>query len=242
MLEGLYSAASGMEAQQQQFNAISNDISNLDTPGYQSTIVGFHDLLYSNGEYGSDVPTGAGSEAQVVGYDQTQGAIQQTGQPLDVAINGSGYLEVRRQDGTIGLTRDGSMQLNSKRQLETQTGMLVQPPITIPAGVPTDQVSIAANGTVQANGKTLGKLSLVDVPAPNGLVPDGDNTYSATAASGAITPVKNATIQQGALEGSNVNMGDEMSKMMTAQQEYAMSSQAVQYQAQMLQIANEIKP
>src|ERR1700733_3522350 len=128
MLEGLYSAASGMEAQQQQFNAISNDIANLDTPGYQSTIVGFPDPPYSNGEYGSDVPTGAGAEAQVVGYDQTQGAIEQTGQPLDVAINGSGYLEVRQQDGSIGLTRDGSLQLNDKRQLTTQTGQLVQPP------------------------------------------------------------------------------------------------------------------
>jgi flagellar basal-body rod protein FlgG len=242
MLEGLYSAASGMEAQQQQFDAISNDIANVDTPGYQSTLVGFHDLLYSNGEYGSNVPTGAGAEAQVVGYDQSQGAIQQTGQPLDVAINGSGYLEVRRQDGTIGLTRNGALQINNKRQLTTQTGMLVQPPITIPTGVPTDQVSISGNGTVQANGKTLGKLSLVDVPAPDGLVPQDEDTFSATAASGAIKPAKNATLQQGALEGSNVNLGDEMSKMMTAQQEYAMSSQAVQYQAQMLQIADQIKP
>ncbi|MFZ0383468.1 MAG: flagellar hook basal-body protein [Solirubrobacteraceae bacterium] len=242
MLEGLYSAASGMEAQQQQFNAISNDIANIDTPGYQSTIVGFHDLLYSNGGYGSNVPTGAGAEAQVVGYDQSEGAIEQTGQPLDVAINGSGFLEVRRQDGTIGLTRDGSMQLNEKRQLTTQTGMLVQPSITIPSGVDISQVSISANGTVQAAGKTLGKLSLVDVPAASGLVADGEGVWSATAASGAIVPAKNATLQQGALEGSNVNLGDEMAKMETAQQEYQMSSQAVQYQAQMLQIADQIKP
>jgi flagellar basal-body rod protein FlgG len=242
MLEGLYSAASGMEAQQQQFNAISNDIANIDTPGYQSTIVGFHDLLYSNGGYGSNVPTGAGAEAQVVGYDQSEGSIEQTGQPLDVAISGSGYLEVRRQDGTIGLTRDGSMQLNEKRQLTTQTGMLVQPPITIPSGLDISQVAISANGTVQAAGKTLGKLSLVDVPATSGLVADGDGVWSATAASGAIVPAKNATLQQGALEGSNVNLGDEMAKMETAQQEYQMSSQAVQYQAQMLQIADQIKP
>lgn len=242
MLEGLYSAASGMEAQQTQFDAISNDIANVDTPGYQSTIVGFHDLLYSNGEYGSNVATGAGAAAQVVGYDQTEGSIEQTGQPLDVAINGSGYLEVRRQDGSIGLTRNGSLQLNSKRQLETQTGMLVQPPITIPSGVETSQVSISANGTVQAAGKTVGKISLVDVPASGGLVADGDNVFSVTAASGAIRPAKNATLQQGALEGSNVNLGDEMAKMESAQEEYSMSSQAVQYQEQMLSIANEIKP
>ena len=242
MLEGLYSAASGMEAQQQQFDAISNDMANVDTPGYQSTIIGFHDLLYSNGEYGSNVATGAGTQAEQMGYDQSQGAIQQTGQPLDVAVNGPGYLEVRRQDGTIGMTRNGALQLNDKRQLTTQTGMLVQPPITIPTGVDPSQVSIASNGTVSVGKQTLGKLSLVDVPAPNGLVADGDSVFSATAASGAIRAAKGTSVQQGALEGSNVNMGDEMSKMMDAQQQYAMGSQAIQYQAQMLQIANEIKP
>jgi len=242
MLEGLYSAASGMEAQQQQFDAISGDMANVDTPGYQSTILGFHDLLYSNGEYGSNVATGAGTQAAQMGYDQTQGAIQQTGQPLDVAIDGQGYLEVRRQDGTIGLTRNGALQLNDKRQLTTQTGMLVQPPITIPAGVDPSQVSIASNGTVSVGKQTLGKLTLVDVPAPDGLVADGDSVFSATAASGALRPAKGASLQQGALEGSNVDMGAEMSKMMAAQQQYAMGSQAIQYQAQMLQIANEIKP
>jgi flagellar basal-body rod protein FlgG len=242
MFEGLYAAASGMSAQQQQFDAISNDMANIDTPGYQSTILGFHDLLYSNGEYGSNVATGAGTQAEQMGYDQTQGAIQQTGQPLDVALSGPGYLEVRRQDGTIGMTRNGALQINDKRQLTTQTGMLVQPPITIPAGVDPSQVSIASNGTVSVGKQTLGKLSLVDVPAPNGLVADGDSVFSATTASGAIRAAKGTSIQQGALEGSNVNLGDEMSKMMDAQQQYAMGSQAIQYQAQMLQIANEIKP
>ena len=131
MLEGLYSAASGMEAQQQQFDAISNDMANLDTPGYQSTIVGFHDLLYSNGAYGSTVPTGAGSAAAIVGRDQTQGAINTTNRQLDVAIQGQGYLEVRRPDGSIGLTRNGHLELNAKRQLTNQVGMLVQPPVTL---------------------------------------------------------------------------------------------------------------
>ena len=242
MLEGLYSAASGMEAQQQQFDAISNDMANLDTPGYQSTIVGFHDLLYSNGSYGSNVATGAGAAASVVGHDQTQGAIQKTNQPLDVAVQGEGFIEVRRFDGSIGLTRNGNLQLNAKRQLTNQQGMLVQPPITIPAGVPTDQVTIAADGTLSAAGKKVGKISLVDVPAPDGLVADGDGVFSATTASGAIRAAKATTLQQGALEGSNVDLGDEMAKMATAQQEYALSSQAVQYQNQMLTIANQIKP
>ncbi|MBV9355295.1 MAG: flagellar hook-basal body protein [Chloroflexi bacterium] len=242
MLEGLYSAASGMEAQQTQFDAISNDMANLDTPGYESTIVGFHDLLYSNGAYGSGVATGAGTAAQVVGHDQAQGAVNHTGQPLDVAVEGQGFIEVRRFDGTIGLTRNGHLQLNAKRQLTTQSGMLVQPPITIPAGVPSDQVSIASDGTVSAAGKRVGKISLVDVPAPDGLVADGDGVFSATAASGAIRTARSTSLQQGALEGSNVNLGEEMAKMMTAQQEYSMGSQAISYQGQMLQIANQIKP
>ena len=242
MLEGLYAAASGMEAQQTQFDTISNDMANIDTPGYQSTILGFHDLLYSSGDYGSNVATGAGAEAEVMGRDQTQGAIQQTGQPLDVAIQGEGYIEVRRPDGTIGLTRNGALQLNDKRQLTNQQGMLVQPPITIPSGVDPSQVSIESDGTVQAGSQKLGKISLVDVPAPDGLVADGDSVFSATAASGAIKAAKSASLQQGALEGSNVNMGTEMSEMMAAQQQYSMGSQAIQYQAQMLQIANEIKP
>jgi flagellar basal-body rod protein FlgG len=242
MLEGLYSAASGMEAQQQQFNAISNDMANLDTPGYQSTIVAFHDLLYSNGGYGSTVATGAGSAAGIVGRDHAQGALQTTNQPLDVAVEGDGFIEVRRPDGSIGLTRNGRLQINAKGQLTNPQGMLVQPPITLPAGVPTNQVTIQPDGTVAAAGKQLGKISLVTVPAPNGLVAVGDSLYSATAASGAIRPAKGAALQQGALEGSNVNLGSEMAKMMSAQQEYAMGSQAVQYQAQMLSIANQIKP
>jgi flagellar basal-body rod protein FlgG len=242
MLEGLYAAASGMEAQQHQFDAISNDMANLDTPGYQSTIVGFHDLLYSNGSYGSNVGTGAGSASAIVGRDQTQGAIQVTHQPLDVAVQGQGFIEVRRFDGTIGLTRNGRLELNAKRQLTTQQGMLVQPPITVPAGVSTADVSIAADGTVSAAGRRLGKLSLVNVPAPAGLVADGDSVFSATAASGPIRAARGVTVQQGALEGSNVNLGEEMAKMMSAQQQYAMGSQAIQYQNQMLSIANQIKP
>src|ERR1700733_13747616 len=142
MLQGLYAAASGMEAQQQQFDAISNDMSNVDTPGYQSTIMGFHDLLYSSGDYGSNVATGAGTEAEIMGRDQSQGAIQKTGQPLDVAVQGEGYIEVRRPDGTIGLTRNGALQINEKRQLTNQQGMMVQPPITIPQNVSTSDVTI----------------------------------------------------------------------------------------------------
>jgi len=242
MLEGLYAAASGMEAQQAQFDSVSNDLANVDTPGYQSQILGFHDLLYSNGGYAGNVPTGAGTAAHVVGRSQEQGAIQQTGRPLDVAVQGPGYIEVRRPDGTIGLTRNGVLEMNAQGQLTNQQGMLLQPPVTIPHGVQPSQVSIAANGAVSANGRQIGRIALVNVPSPDNLTPVGDSMFTANAASGAIRPAVGATLQQGALEGSNVDMAQAMSKLVTAQRTYAMASSAIQDQDQMLQIANEIKP
>jgi flagellar basal-body rod protein FlgG len=178
----------------------------------------------------------------VVGRNQEEGPIQQTGRPLDVAIQGSGFLEVRRPDGTIGLTRNGVLEMNSQGQLTNQQGMLLQPPITIPHGVDPSQVSIAANGNVTANGRQLGRIQLVTVPSPDNLTPVGDSMFTANAASGAIVPATNATLQQGALEGSNVDMAKAMSTLVTAQRTYAMDSSAIQDQNQMLQIANEIKP
>jgi flagellar basal-body rod protein FlgG len=242
MLEGLYAAASGMEAQQQQFDAISNDLSNVDTPGYQSEILGFHDLLYSNGGYAGNVPTGAGAAARVVGRSQVQGAIQQTGRPLDVAIQGNGYIEVRRPDGTIGLTRNGVLEMTATGQLTNQEGMPLQPPITIPGGIQPSDVTIAASGTVSANGRQLGRIQLVTVPSPDNLTPVGDSTFTANAASGPIVPATGATLQQGSLEASNVDMAQAMSQLVTAQRTYAMDSSAIRDQDQMLQIANEIKP
>ncbi|HEV7176354.1 MAG TPA: flagellar hook-basal body protein [Solirubrobacteraceae bacterium] len=244
MLQGLYAAASGMEAQQNQLDAVANDLANVDTTGYQGEIIGFQDLLYTQGgnSTGTNVATGAGSASAIIGRSDAQGSIQQTGRSLDVAIQGPGYLEVRRPDGTIGLTRNGALQTDAKGQLTNGQGMAVQPPITIPPGTDPSNVTIQGNGDVVVNGKTLGQIKLVDVPAPNGLVADGDSIFSATAASGAIRTATGSTLQQNALEASNVDMGRAMSQMMTAERSYQMSSNAVQYQDQLLQIANQIKP
>jgi flagellar basal-body rod protein FlgG len=244
MLQGLYAAASGMEAQQNQLDAVANDLANVDTTGYQGEIIGFQDLLYTQGgnSTGTNVATGAGSASAIIGRSDAQGSIQQTGRSLDVAIQGLGYIEVQRPDGTIGLTRNGALQTNAKGQLTNGQGMAVQPPITIPPGTDPSNVTIQGNGDVVVNGKTLGQIKLVDVPAPNGLVADGDSIFSATAASGAIRTATGSTLQQNALEASNVDMGRAMSQMMTAERSYQMSSNAVQYQDQMLQITNQIKP
>ncbi|MGH2888784.1 MAG: flagellar hook-basal body protein [Solirubrobacteraceae bacterium] len=243
MLQGLYAAASGMEAQQNQFNAISNDLANLNTPGYEATQLGFQDLLYSGagGSSGTTVATGTGSSSQVFGRSQAQGALQQTGNPLDVAIQGEGFIQVRRSDGSTGLTRNGTLQTNSQGELTDQDGNPLQPPIKLPAGTNASDMHIAANGDVTVGGSKVGTISIVTVPAPNQLQPDGDSLFSATAGSGATRPAQGSTLQQGSLEASNVDVGQAMSDMISAQRSYQMSSEAVQYQDQMLQIADQLR-
>jgi flagellar basal-body rod protein FlgG len=243
MLQGLYAAASGMEAQQNQLNALSNDLANLNTAGYQGSEVGFQDLLYSSGgsATGTSMATGAGSSSSIVGRSQAQGAIQQTGNPLDVAIQGNGYLQVRRPDGTIGLTRNGSLQTNAQGELTDTSGQPLVPAIKLPKGVNPSDVTIAANGQVTAGTQKLGTISIVTVPAPNQLQPDGNSTFSATAGSGGTRAATGSTLQQGAVDGSNVDMSSAMGQMISDERSYQMSSQAIQYQSQMLQIADTLK-
>lgn len=244
MLDGLYSAAAGMEAQQEQIDALSNDIANISTPGYQATRVDFHDLLYTSAgtaASGTNIATGAGAAAQIVGRSMVQGAVQPTGRSLDVAIVGEGYLEVRRPDGTIGLTRSGSLQVDAQGRLTTDTGMLLQPPIRLPRGTATGAVKIAPDGVVRVGNRPVGRISLVTVPAPDRLLARGDGVFSATAASGGIRGAVGTTLQQGSLENSNVDVSTTMGEMIDAQRGYSMASKAIQIQDQMLQIANQVK-
>ena len=244
MLDGMYSAAAGMEAQQEQIDALANDVANVSTPGYQATRVDFHDLLYSSSgaaASGTTVATGAGAASQIVGRSQVEGDLQPTGRSLDVAIIGQGYFEVRRPDGTIGLTRSGALQVDAQGRLTTDTGMLLQPPVRIPKGTSTDSIKIAPNGVVRSGTRVLGRISLVTVPAPDRLLADGDGVFSATAASGGIRGAAGAKLQQGSLENSNVDVASTMTQMISAQRGYAMASKAIQMQDQMLQIANQVK-
>jgi flagellar basal-body rod protein FlgG len=243
MLQGLYAAAAGMEAQQNQFNAISNDLSNLDTPGYQATEVGFSDLLYSGAgsASGTAMGTGTGSASAIIGYSQTEGSLDNTGQPLDVAISGPGFLQVRRSDGSVGLTRNGTLQTNAQGEITDADGNRLVPSIKLPAGDTPADLTIDANGNVTAKGQKLGTIAIVNVPAPDQLQPAGDGTYSVTAGSGAVRVATGSTIQQGALESSNVDPNTAMSDMINAQRSYQMASQAIQYQSQMLQIADTLK-
>jgi flagellar basal-body rod protein FlgG len=242
MLEGLYAAAAGMTAEQDQLDATANNISNEDTPGYQSEEVGFQDLLYENDDDDpSSAVVGAGSAASAVGYSQQQGSLEQTGGPLDLAIEGNGYFQVRLANGTTGLTRDGSFQLNSRGQITTASGQTLVPPITVPAGTSASDIRVSTNGVVSVGGRRVGTLAVVMVPAPDKLLADGDSTYTATAASGAPRAVRGAVVQQGYLEQSNVDLDVEISNMESAQQGYEMASKAISMEADMGQIAATLK-
>jgi flagellar basal-body rod protein FlgG len=240
MLEGLYSAAAGMQAQQQRIDSVANDLANVNTNGYKHTRVAFRDLLYVDDASGN-VRSGAGAAATTIGRGFTQGAMRETGNPLDVAIEGEGFVRVRRADGTDALTRDGSLRIDPRGRLTTQRGELVQPAITVPAGTDESAVSIAADGTVSASNRPVGRIQLVNVRSPESLDPIGENLYRTTAASGAATNATGARLTQGSVEASNVDVGDSMTEMIDAQRSFQLASRAVQMQDQMLQIANQVK-
>ena len=144
MLEGLYSAAAGMSAQQEQLDAIANDLANVSTSGYQSERVAFSDLLYNAvDEAGTESSIGAGASAQVIGRSQSQGPIQETGDPLDLAIEGEGYFQVKSADGQTALTRDGSFGVDANGTIVELRGQPLEPPIKLPAGVSASEVRIA---------------------------------------------------------------------------------------------------
>lgn len=242
MLQGLYSAAAGMAAQQQRIDGVSNDLANVNTTGYKEVRVGFRDLLYNaqGDEAGAEVRAGAGARADIVGRSQAQGVLKQTEQPLDLAIEGRGYFQVTRPDGAVALTRDGNFRLDAQRRLTTQDGLLVTPPITVPADATLEDVSIGRDGAVRAGNRQVGQIQLVSVANPDGLQPTGDNRFTVTAASGPAQAA-GGTITQGALEGSNVDMGDAMVEMMTAQRAFQLASRAIEMQDRMMEIANQVK-
>jgi flagellar basal-body rod protein FlgG len=240
MLEGLYSAAAGMQAQQQRMDTVANDLANVNTNGYKRERVAFRDLLYVRDASGR-VQSGAGAAATTIGRGFAQGALRETGNPLDVAIENGGFIQVRRADGTTGLTRDGALRLDPRGRLTTQQGDLVQPAVTVPAGTEEADVSIAPDGTVTANNRPVGTLQLFTVRSPEALQSIGDSLFRPTAASGAATRMAAPRLTQGSLEASNVDTADSMTEMMDAQRSFQLASKAVQMQDQLLQIANQVK-
>jgi flagellar basal-body rod protein FlgG len=242
MLEGLYSAAAGMAAQQEQLDAIGNDLANASTTGYKSERVAFSDLLYNNVDMAGTVSSvGSGAKAQPLGQSVAQGSIRETGDPLDLAIEGDGYFQVTH-NGQAALTRNGSFGVDANGAIVDSEGDRLAPPITLPAGVKASEVSIAPDGTVTVAKKTLGQIKLVTVPSPEHLLATGSGSFAPTAASGALAPASAGKIHQGALEESNVDMAKEMALMVTTQRAFQMSSTAIQTESQMMSIANQLRP
>ena len=255
MMRSLWISKTGMEAQQTQLDTISHNLANTATNGYKRSHAVFEDLMYQNlrqaGSASSEqtqLPTGLqlglGTRAVATSRNFGQGNLQQSGNPLDLAVRGNGFFSVQMPDGTTGYTRDGSFQVSATGQLVTNTGYTVQPGITIPAQA--QNVSIAADGTVsvllpgQAQPQQVGQIQLASFINPAGLEPRGQNLFTETAASGtpnASAPGSNGlgTVQQGFVETSNVNVVEELVAMIQTQRAYELNSKAIQTSDQMLQ-------
>jgi flagellar basal-body rod protein FlgG len=244
MLEGLNTAAAGMAAQQARIDAVANDLANANTTGYKHLRVGFRDLVYTQtGRASAQGPqTGAGAAAVDAGRAFAQGTLQRTEQPLDVAIQGEGFLRVRLPDGTQALTRDGSLHVDGNGRLVTSTGGIVQPALTFPADVDTSRIAIGPDGAVDVGGRPVGRIELVSVRSPQRLQAVGDNAFLPTPESGAARPAPAATtLAQGVLESSNTDVAEAMVAMIESQRAYQLTSKAIQTADQMWEIANGVK-
>ena len=255
MMRSLWISKTGMEAQQTQLDTISNNLANASTNGYKRAHAVFEDLMYQNlrqaGANSSEqttLPTGLqaglGTRAVATARSFTQGNLQQSSNPLDIAIRGNGFFEVQMPDGTTGYTRDGSFQVSATGQLVTNNGYTVMPGITIPVNA--QSVTIGNDGTVtvqlpgQAAPQSVGTIQIASFINAAGLEPKGQNLYAETAASGAPnagTPGQNGlgSLQQGFVETSNVNVVEELVQMIQTQRAYELNSKAIQTSDQMLQ-------
>jgi flagellar basal-body rod protein FlgG len=259
MNAALWAAKTGLDAQQTEMAVISNNLANVNTTGFKQDRAVFEDLLYQNQtQVGADTsqttqsPSGLsiGTGVQVVSTEKeySQGSLTQTGNPLDVAVQGQGFFQVQMPDGTLAYTRDGTFQTNAQGQLVTSSGYLVQPGITIPQGA--QSVTIGSDGTVsvtlagQSAPTQIGQLQLANFINPPGLQPIGQNLLVQSAASGSPqtgSPGTNGfgTLSQGELESSNVNVVEELVNMIQTQRAYEMNSKAISTVDQMLQYATE---
>jgi flagellar basal-body rod protein FlgG len=234
-----------MQAQQQKLDAVSNDLANANTTGYKRIRTGFSDLLYEQGgrpTTSKEAQFGSGSRMVLNGRTFEQGTLSETGDPLNVGIEGEGFIKIKLSDGRQALTRDGDLHIDGNGRLVTNSGGFVQPQITIPTGVAQSQISIAKDGTVLAAGQNVGKIELATVRSASNLESVGENAFVTTAKSGNAVAAPAATaLKQGALEASNADMSTSMTDMIEAQRAYQLASKAIQTADQMMEIANGVK-
>lgn len=255
MLDSLFVGASGMYAQQTKIDVVANNLANVNTAGFKKNRVNFEDLLYHNiarangliGNPGNSYSLGAGAAIAATDKIFTPGDVKKTGQPFDLAIKGQGFFEVTLPDGSLGYTRNGAFQVDPQGMLTTSDGYPLSSSIQVPADAtnvtisPSGQVSVTEPN--QTGPVVIGQLNLDTFVNPAGLQAQGNNIYIPTASSGAATPSEPAQngageIAQGYLEGSNVNLINEMVDLVMAQRAYEMNSKVVQASDQLLSISN----
>ncbi len=241
MIEAITTANTGLDASQEQLDTSSNNLANLNTTGFKANRVLFQDLLYTTLQAGSatdPTSTQLGRGVKLSSTDKLfgEGALTNTGNPLNVAINGNGFFQVRLPDGSTAYTRAGNFVVNSDGQLVTSDGNFLVPPITVPTNY--TAITIGTDGTVSVmvpgslTPRTVGQITLVNFANPPGLVSVGNNLFAASPASGSpvvSVPGQGGTgiLQQGFLEGSNVNPTTELANLLVAQQSFVANSQAI---------------
>lgn len=260
-LRALWTAASGMEGQAVNIDVISNNLANVNTTGFKKSRADFQDLLYQNLSIAgaatssdTEVPTsnqvGLGTKIAAIAKIFGQGDYQQTGNELDLAIDGRGFFQITTPDGEVAYTRAGSFKLDGDGSIVNSDGYLLEPQISVANNV--IQITVGLNGTVtvmnagETTPSEIGNIETARFANPSGLIAIGKNLFIESETSGTPTtgtPGEDGlgTISQGFLEMSNVNVVEEMVNMILAQRAYEMNGKAIQTADEMLQVANNIK-
>ncbi len=255
MNQALWIAKTGLDAQQTRMAVVSNNLANVNTTGFKRGRAVFEDLFYQNirqvgaqSSQDTQIPSGLslGTGVRTVATDKlhTQGNMIQTGNSLDIAVEGRGFFQILQPDGTMAYSRDGNFKVDSQGQIVTSNGYTLQPAITVPEDALS--LTIGIDGVVSATTPgtatptQLGNIQLADFINPTGLQPVGKNLYIESAASGApstSTPGLNGvgTVLQGALESSNINVVEELVNMIETQRAYEMNSKVISATDRMLQ-------
>ncbi|QGU32997.1 flagellar basal-body rod protein FlgG [Thermochromatium tepidum] len=258
MNQALWIAKTGLDAQQTRMSVVSNNLANVNTTGFKKGRAVFEDLIYhscrppgTQTTQTTQLPSGltVGTGVRTVATQKlfAQGSFVETGNPLDLAIEGQGFFQILMPNGEIGYTRDGSFQLNANGEIVTSSGYALQPGLTVPENA--ESITIGKDGTVSVKlpGATeateLGQIQLANFINPAGLQPLGENLYKETTASGApqqSNPGENGfgSLVQCSLETSNVNMAEELVNMIETQRAYEVNSKAIAAADGMLQFVN----
>jgi flagellar basal-body rod protein FlgG len=260
MMRALYTAASGMQTQQLNMDTISNNLANVNTTGFKTSRAEFQDLLYAHlrpagsiDATGQQIPVGIevgnGAKASAITKIFTQGSAQNTGNTLDLMIQGDGFFQVSMPDGSIQYTRDGSFKADANGRVCTSEGYPLEPAVTIPSAA--TGVVVTSTGQVQITlpspqpNQVVGQIQLARFTNPAGLSSQGQNLYTSTEGSGDARLEQpgvdgTGTLSQGFLETSNVQVTTEMVNLITCQRAYEVNTKAITASDQMLNDANQL--